>query len=233
MKSFRISLFIIILALSACTLERNAQYGYHFEQKVRAKSTLNNEVSRPNIPLTTVSIDSQLTNGLTEFYVGSNDNQSQQIAKQSSITIESAYGLSSGKKIDVLNASTPTPDIVGIKVTQDTQERDSTLPKPNEKNYFLAALLCLLFGLFGVHWYYLGKKKKGFRRLSLLLLSILSFIGWIALAAMDYTSLIYVISLLAAVGLTFILLVVNVFLVVVDLFKILAEAQLNYEENRQ
>jgi len=233
MKSSWISLFVFILALSACSLERNAQYGYHFEQKVRAKSTADNEISRPNIPGTTISIDSQLKQGLTEVHVGSNNNQSQLIAKQYSITSESAYGLSSGKKIDVLDAITPTTDIVGIKVTQNAQEPDVSLPKPKGKNYFLAALLCLLLGLFGVHWYYLGEKKKGSRRLLLLLLSILFFIGWIALAAMDYTSLIYLISLLATVGLTFILLVVDVFLIVVDLYNILTEAQFNYEENRR
>jgi len=38
-----------------------------------------------------------------------------------------------------------------------------------EDETLIAAILCLSLGIFGAHWFYLGKKAKGYSRLGLLL----------------------------------------------------------------
>ncbi|MBT4102971.1 MAG: TM2 domain-containing protein, partial [Flavobacteriales bacterium] len=73
----------------------------------------------------------------------------------------------------------------------------------------IAALLCLFLGTLGIHWFYLGNKAKGLKRLGL----------WAAGVALSIAGGVALNSMLLLLGYAVIL--ANFVLVIVDLIQIL------------
>ncbi len=73
----------------------------------------------------------------------------------------------------------------------------------------IAALLCLFLGTLGIHWFYLGNKAKGLKRLGL----------WAAGVALSIAGGVALNSMLLLLG--YVVILANFVLVIVDLIQIL------------
>ncbi len=72
------------------------------------------------------------------------------------------------------------------------------IPAPLDDRMIIAALLCLMFGSFGIHWFYLGDKSKGMRRLAVFGLGIASIVlAYASLFAIASVGVFYVLFLAA------------------------------------
>ena len=91
------------------------------------------------------------------------------------------------------------------------------IPAPIEDTTIIAALLCLMFGSFGIHWFYLGDKSKGIKRLSVFGLGVAAYVlGYASIFATGAVGLAYVLFLAG-----YAIFIVNWIMTLMDLVKIL------------
>lgn len=101
--------------------------------------------------------------------------------------------------------------IVDATATIESSGLIDVLMAAMDNETLIAALLCFFLGTLGIHWFYLGDKGKGFKRLGL-------FVGAYALTIMGG---VIGIPALALVG--SLVLLVNWVLSILDLVKILTD----------
>lgn len=78
-------------------------------------------------------------------------------------------------KTEKNTASDKNPTI-NVVINNGPARVAKTEPKDSEKNKIVAFILCLFFGMFGVHYFYVGKVGMGFLYL---LTAGLCGIGWV------------------------------------------------------
>ena len=182
MKSSWISLFVFILALSACSLERNAQYGYHFSQRIRSKNNFDTDVPQQSSPNLISLLNATEPMTQTDVHHENAQYQHENIREQIPLEEIGSYGMRQVKKngdpsfytlVELTQDSTFIAENQALKGVNSSNE-------PRKKNYLLASLMCLTVGWFGIHWMYLDDDKKGVKRLLTTLLGglILILYGW-------------------------------------------------------
>lgn len=101
--------------------------------------------------------------------------------------------------------------IIDATATVESSGLIDVLMAAMDNETLIAALLCFFLGTLGIHWFYLGEKRKGFMRLGL-------FLGGYALMTIGAVSLIPALALVGSL-----VVLVDWVLAIIDLVKILTE----------
>ncbi len=186
---FFVMAVIALLLQTSCSIEkRHYRPGFYVENSCQKSSRLS--VEKKDLKLTDIAELKQEKNMQAEEPVFATDfhQQAVETALQNEPVLMAETKFVATQQI----SRAVEKNMVKSAVVQLVKENRKALALPSKKfsggkNQIVALLLCFFLGVFGVHSFYLGNKRKGIIQLVMLLVGWLTsiiLIGWVIITAL-------------------------------------------------